>query len=60
MKIIGLLKALTDTFGAAKEVPVKWGMVAKKKGELLQPGKADPAKKRARLRTEASQRRNRR
>ena len=59
LRLNGLLAAMTEVFMAAKKVPVKWGMVAKEKGELLQPQKADPAKKRARKGIEASKRRNR-
>ena len=59
LTIAGLFGAMAEVYKTSKETSVPWGMVAVEKDQLLKPGKANSAKKKARKRTEASRRRNR-
>jgi hypothetical protein len=58
LTIAGLFGAMAEVYETSKAVPIPWGMAAVEKDQLRKPGKASPAKKKARKRVEASRRKN--
>jgi hypothetical protein len=58
INLVGLYETLSELFNRPRK-PVPWGIKAKKKDELLKPGKAPAAKKRHRKMIQESRRQNR-